>query len=871
MATYKIKGQRWLRKYTAKRSSPVYAAAVDAQTVVDSFCEIPWESVFEKDAGMTYHTDEVVDEESKITGLDKNVLIRNSFDAALFCAGHVGGQHRAYANAAVYRYEMPTAAIGLTLSSISIQVTSDPYNSRGVRLHVFTNSTGEIPMNCHTLRGEDSSGEIIDDGTTAAAVAPRTVETRNKTDYWYPTVETATLSPTGGMTLQKYLFVLVALESYSTVRGNWMEGSSFIKNAVEITLPAPVSGWSSTEVNDLSDVTDDSAAFNVTRGGVCQSVIGSVSGVFGVEVLKTGDSLDDLAYSPDGIPGVAGVVSNIADTVTNLKTSYSANVKFVSCMTQDYTTPSIDPTWGQYVIAFADAQFWSGQGGSGAYMSMRRTGKVANVFLIDGTNKRLSFQMDQFSEDDVAAGVAFAWIEGRQNSAALKIHVITRNGVEVTSNAYPQTDQAWYSVGGDTRTTGVSTPCCICQGYPVYLGSSSITGSGLPSSISFSGTVTSVRCKDVPIAGTQGCTSVLVVSGDLTMVGGVPVKNCAIVTVADGTATVTRPTFDSAITPDAYDGYSVSPVMPRLLDVTGNVNDVDEYIVTGSFSHLSGIAINGCAMIDSSGKVAEKELAGPDGRLSFISSMLAICGDVYFYQGSTYNAIRVYPYDAISRALATNITEEQSCIGLRALYAKLYMGAIKPVTVASIGYKRFGAGFSISTGDKSVYSYDGSDVLTVNSVPVYRMSMSALAIPFSTPIDFVARKIRLDWSSFDGSVTGGRFNVWLKNGEYVDELPENVLVRPEMYIGAKSVAGWNYVGSVDVSDGSTYKVFDLDEWLNKRLATLMFTAFVSMDDVNPSAETEFPQGVVTEFSVDPNVGSIIGDGSLWNPDITLIE
>ncbi len=252
MATYKIKGQRWLRKYTAKRSSPVYAAAVDAQTVVDSFCEIPWESVFEKDAGMTYHTDEVVDEESKITGLDKNVLIRNSFDAALFCAGHVGGQHRAYANAAVYRYEMPTAAIGLTLSSISIQVTSDPYNSRGVRLHVFTNSTGEIPMNCHTLRGEDSSGEIIDDGTTAAAVAPRTVETRNKTDYWYPTVETATLSPTGGMTLQKYLFVLVALESYSTVRGNWMEGSSFIKNAVEITLSTPVSGWDSDAVTDLS-------------------------------------------------------------------------------------------------------------------------------------------------------------------------------------------------------------------------------------------------------------------------------------------------------------------------------------------------------------------------------------------------------------------------------------------------------------------------------------------------------------------------------------------------------------------------------------------------------------------------------------------
>lgn len=868
MATYKIKGQRWLRKYTAKRSSPVYAAAVDAQTVVDSFCEIPWESVFEKDAGMTYHTDEVVDEESKITGLDKNVLIRDCFDAALFCAGHVGGQHRAYANAAVYRYEMPTAAIGLTLSSISIQVTSDPYNSRGVRLHVFTNSTGEIPMNCHTLRGEDSSGEIIDDGTTAAAVAPRTVETRSGTDYWYPTVETATLSPTGGMTLQKYLFILVALESYSTVRGNWMEGSSFIKNAVEITLPAPVSGWSSTEVNDLSDVTDDSAAFNVTRGGVCQSVIGSVSGVFGVEVLKTGDSLDDLAYSPDGIPGVASVVSNIADRVTNLKTSYSANVKFVSCVFS--RTASVE--WSQYVIAFSDAQFWSGPSGSYGHASTARTSKVVNVLSFDGTSKRFSFQMDEFTNDDVASGVAFAWIEGL-GGTALRIHVITRNGVEITTEDYVR-DGEWYSWGGsgsNTRTTGVSTPCCICNGKPVYLGSSSITGEGLPSSISFTGTVTSVKCKDVPIAGTRGYTSVLVISGALYTVGNVPVKNCAIVTVANGAATVTCPSFDSAITPDTYDGYSVSPVMPRLLDETGNVSDVDEYVVTGSFSHLSGIAINGCAMIDASGKVVEKSLDGPDGRVSFVSSMLAIYGDVYFYQGSVYNAIQVYPYDAISRALATNVTEEQSCIGLRALYAKLYMGAIKPVTVASIGYKRFGAGFTISTGEKSVYSYNGSNVLTVNDVPVYRMSMAALAIPFSTPVDFVARKVRLDWSSFDGSVTGGRFNVWLRNGKYVEELPKDVLTQPEIYIGAKSVAGWDYVGSVDVSDGSTYKVFDLVKWLDKRFATLMFTAFVSMDGVNPSDETDFPQGVVTEFYADPNVGSVSGDSSLWNPDITLIE
>ena len=119
-------------------------------------------------------------------------------------------------------------------------------------MHVFTNSTGQIPMNCHDCRGEDSSGDVIEDGTTAAAVAKRTVKTVSGTDYWYPTTSTVTLEPTGGLTLQKYLFVVVALESYSTVRGNWLEGCSFIENKVSITTASAVDGWSDGDTIDLA-------------------------------------------------------------------------------------------------------------------------------------------------------------------------------------------------------------------------------------------------------------------------------------------------------------------------------------------------------------------------------------------------------------------------------------------------------------------------------------------------------------------------------------------------------------------------------------------------------------------------------------------
>lgn len=298
MATYRIMGRRWLRKYTAPQISPVYAASVDARMVVESLCDVPWTRTFTKDARMTYHTDEVISKDPDITGLDMNVIIRDSFDAALFCADHKGGQHRAFANVACYRYTMPDEAVGKSISALNIEVTSDPYNSKGVRLHTFTNTTGEIPMNCHTLRGEDAGGEIIDDGTTAAGVAPRTTETRGETDYWYPTMTTVTLAPSGGMVLQRYLFIVVALESYSTVRGNWLEGSSFITNDVSIDISAPVEGWSDTEVNDLSD-SDGIVEIPVVRHGTTQCNFSEVTGMCSVAVLSNGDDFNG-AFDADG-------------------------------------------------------------------------------------------------------------------------------------------------------------------------------------------------------------------------------------------------------------------------------------------------------------------------------------------------------------------------------------------------------------------------------------------------------------------------------------------------------------------------------------------------------------------------------------------
>ena len=296
MASYKLIGQRNLRKYTESKTSPTYAAAIEAQTIVDSLCGIPWKKVAARDATMTYHTEETVAEigGQKINGLEMNVRIRDEFDAALFCAGHTGGQHRAYANAAVYHYVLPDGTLP-KLTKLTANVTSDPYNSAGARIAILTNATGEIPTNCNDCR----TGDAHADG-----VAPRTVAANGN---WFPTMadcvfsatpgEGETALPSGGLQLQKNVFVL--MESYSTVRGNWLEGCSFIRNLVSIETDAAVPGWTDGDTIDLT--TNDASGFAIVVDGILPYIPGAAPvGEFHVAVRTDANPIieDDGSQTP---------------------------------------------------------------------------------------------------------------------------------------------------------------------------------------------------------------------------------------------------------------------------------------------------------------------------------------------------------------------------------------------------------------------------------------------------------------------------------------------------------------------------------------------------------------------------------------------
>ena len=165
--TYKLKGARWLRMWTAADRSSVYAAQSEAQKIADTLCDVPWTRAKSDGPAMFPLT--------AAKSLDENPANRDLFDAALFCADHSDGAHRAYANAAMYLFELPTTT-GVHLNSVKVHVESDAYNALGARIAVHLLSSAELPTDCATVRTGAAHAEGV--------AARRTVE-RDGRNYWY--------------------------------------------------------------------------------------------------------------------------------------------------------------------------------------------------------------------------------------------------------------------------------------------------------------------------------------------------------------------------------------------------------------------------------------------------------------------------------------------------------------------------------------------------------------------------------------------------------------------------------------------------------------------------------------------------------------
>jgi hypothetical protein len=228
--------------WTAADRSSVYAAQSEAQKIADTLCDVPWTRAKSDGPAMFPLT--------AAKSLDENPANRDLFDAALFCAEHSDGAHRAYANAAMYLFKLPSTS-GIHLNSVKVHVESDAYNALGARIAVHLLSSAELPTDCATVRTGAAHAEGV--------AARRTVE-RDGRNYWYS--NSADVTITGGTSespaaigdhLTQYLAVFVGMENYATSRNEWLEGASYIRNLIEIKTDTAVTGWTDGGTYDCSD------------------------------------------------------------------------------------------------------------------------------------------------------------------------------------------------------------------------------------------------------------------------------------------------------------------------------------------------------------------------------------------------------------------------------------------------------------------------------------------------------------------------------------------------------------------------------------------------------------------------------------------
>lgn len=231
--TYRLKGRRHLRMYTAPNLTPSTAAGSDVAAISDRFCEVPWTAA-PLDAYPCFPT-------YAAAKVDENAGSRACFDAAEWCAEHdAAKRHRAYAQAAIYRFALPPEARAVTLESVAVTVTCDPYTPQGARVAAMLTDADDLPTECALVRTMDAHAE---------GVAPRTAVTNAGTGAvtWYETTATADLAI--GSSGRKWLLVFIGLEDYRA-RNGWLEGAAMI-GGVSATFSAPVPGWSETAPVDL--------------------------------------------------------------------------------------------------------------------------------------------------------------------------------------------------------------------------------------------------------------------------------------------------------------------------------------------------------------------------------------------------------------------------------------------------------------------------------------------------------------------------------------------------------------------------------------------------------------------------------------------
>lgn len=896
MATYKIKGGRLLRKYRAQYETLSYMALTEAEKISATLGDVPWEEVSPRDATFPAHSGASGESDAE------NVAMRDSFDAALFCAEHNGLRHRAYANAACYRFVLPDEAVGQTLASVRMRVFCDPYNANGARVSVYTSDDALPPMECSVCRTgslDDVSPQAQSNNATentpatewyssnthVEGVAPRKAEGGS----WYSNNGYAIITPEGGLTLKKYLFVFVMMENYAVARNGFLEGAAYVDSVFEISFSGEVSQLDADKVNDLSVAGVFSKEFNVCRDGVLPLLNSNRSDLMTYSVLRTGDPLMSakLGAESDSLNeafctlnlGVQNVIQSLDGPITGVDVSQPAckmlnTTNGLRIVTAQYAVivgrfskgtflglPGLliyDVVRGMFLenieAAGLDPELVAAakrgelRGGCVRVINLNFSTYTLGVYAALSSGMMAAANAGK----GLFAGLTMLYDSGEVSSATAKkdAYVGTSNlhfFVQTRfTNIYP--NYGWVDWVGLDVSDGVIK---IANGgdNPSYF-----PADGIP----YKGQILSIR--SVPDEGDS--IPRIVISGRLQEVGGKKCTNCAIITFGDNGHVVSIPGLDEKLTPDTYESFCVAGNVDTIASIVDSIpvfNKGVGYTISGAFESLGGnVELKKIVKVASNGGL--EAVSGISGVSAALGATETLFGVFFGRSQRTSDFLSFVDVSGIDY----NATNLQSCIGLRSLYAKFYLKSLLSVSSSTVGSKkRIGAGFVVRSDVVDVDVLEG-DILNRVSLPIWSLTATTLVVPFSVPQDFRTLGIKLSCPSVTS--TGGKINVWLKRGEYVSDMP--AVSEASFYLADKDeVSGWELIGSIDPTEReATFRIAPLMD----RVASLLFTAYISLDDLNPSDDMATPQGICTEISVDPVTGAITGLDSTWKPDITLL-
>lgn len=205
-----------------------------------------------------------------------------------------------------------------------------------------------------------------------------------------------------------------------------------------------------------------------------------------------------------------------------------------------------------------------------------------------------------------------------------------------------------------------------------------------------------------------------------------------------------------------------------------------------------------------------------------------------------------------------------SAEGLRVCYGKFFTGQSTKVSGLE---KRIGASFSLNSNTTVGLHINSPIAYSTQTINCWQIAQSSLVVPFACPRTWKATQVKLDWSRWTGTATQGtKIFVWLMRENFIETHPQ-FLGKVQVSTGG-TVPGAELIGEIDPRSTTKVKTFQIQD-LGCFTATLVITAWMDMDEINPNDTMMFPRGV-GKVAVNMKTQEVENQETAFLPDIYLL-